>query len=127
MSTCAGINAQGNHCKAKAMQSSAWCFNHSPDHEEARRRRASKGGRRGGRGRPLIEVSELREQLEDLYDGVLSGKTVPKVGAVANQIINTRTRLIETSLKIREQEELEARISELESLLEDKREEAGGW
>src|SRR5215207_9293819 len=127
MASCAGINAQGNRCKTKAMQGSSWCFNHSPDHEEARRQRASKGGRRGGRGRPLVEVAELREQLEELYELVLSGETEPKVGTVLNQVVNTRARLIDTALRAREQEVLEQRVQELEDLLDDKKQKAVRW
>jgi hypothetical protein len=36
---------------------------------------------------------------------------------VVNQILNTRARLIELERRIREQEELEGRLEELESVL----------
>jgi len=59
-------------------------------------------------------VSELKGQLADLYAAVLDGRTEPKVGAVAAQIANVRARLVETELRVREAEELEERISQLE-------------
>jgi hypothetical protein len=59
MARCAGITAAGERCKAEAMPSEQWCWNHHPDHEQARRRRASKGGKRGGRGRPIAELGAL--------------------------------------------------------------------
>ena len=39
------------------------------------------------------------------------------VAAVVNQVINTRTRLIEIERKTREQEELEERLEAIESVL----------
>ncbi len=122
MSRCAGIKADGGRCGAQATRGSEWCIGHDPDKAEARRRRASKGGKRGGRGRPVVEVADLKERLEDLYGGVLAGTTEPKVGAVANQIVNTRARLIETELRIREQQELTERLEELETLMQHQRE-----
>jgi hypothetical protein len=63
-------------------------------------------------------VSELKGQLSDLYAAVLDGTTEPKVGAVAAQIANVRARLVETELRVREAEELEERISQLEQTRE---------
>ncbi len=121
MATCAGIKADGGRCKAQAILNSEWCFNHHPDYEDERRQRAAKGGRRGGRGRPAVEVSELKGQLSDLYASVLDGQVEPKVGAVAAQIANVRARLVETELKVKEQEEMIARIEELELLMDQQR------
>jgi hypothetical protein len=57
---------------------------------------------------------------------VLAGTTDPKVGAVANQIVNTRARLIETELRIREQQELTERLEELETLVQQQKQQEGG-
>src|SRR3712207_7801971 len=46
------------------------CFSHHPDYEAARRRRASKGGKRGGRGRPQAELANIKQRLSDLADDV---------------------------------------------------------
>lgn len=95
MSSCSGITGAGGRCKAIAITGSDYCYAHHPDRADARRRSASKGGKRGGRGRPSVEVSALKVQLSDLYAGVLDGTTEPKVGAVAAQIANVRARLVE--------------------------------
>src|ERR687898_563170 len=87
MSVCSGITAAGDRCKAQAMRNSEWCINHHPDRADLRRRRASKGGRRGGRGRTQHET-------------------------VA---INTRLRALEQERKNKETEDLDARIEALES------------
>ncbi len=118
MGSCSGITEAGGRCKSIAISGSDYCHAHHPDRAEARRRSASKGGKRGGRGRPSTEVSELKGQLSDLYAAVLDGTTEPKVGAVAAQIANVRARLVETELRVREAEELEERISQLEQTRE---------
>ena len=49
------------------------------------------------------------------------GLEIPSgVAAVANQLINTRLRAVEVERKIRETDELEARLEELETLLEQR-------
>ena len=118
MSVCAAIKPDGARCKARAMKGSQWCFNHHPDYSQERQRNASKGGRRGGRGRPGRPDSELHTLLEDLTQRVIDGKLDTSRGAVAAQLINTRIRLLGHELKVREAEELEARIEELEAYIE---------
>ena len=71
MSVCSGIRADGRRCQAQAMRNSEWCINHHPDRGEARRRRASKGGKRGGRGRPIAELGALRDENADIRPGYL--------------------------------------------------------
>jgi hypothetical protein len=70
MGICSAIKANGQWCGGRAIDGSQWCWNHNPAHVEARRRNASKGGRRGGRGRPSAQLSRLQERLEDLADKV---------------------------------------------------------
>ncbi len=114
MGSCSGITEAGGRCKAIAITGSDYCHAHHPGRADARRRSASKGGKRGGRGRPSVEVSELKGQLSDLYAGVLDGTTEPKVAAVAAQIANVRARLVDTELRVKEQDELIGRLEELE-------------
>jgi hypothetical protein len=118
MSSCSGITGAGDRCRAIAIGGSDWCHAHHPDRADVRRRSASKGGKRGGRGRPSVEISELKVQLSDLYAAVLDGTTEPKVGAVAAQIANVRARLVETELRVREVEELEAKLEEMAEAIE---------
>ena len=117
MSVCSGIRADGGRCQAQAMRNSEWCINHHPDQAEVRRCRASKGGRRGGRGRPQHETEAIKVLLEDLTERVLAGDLETGPAAVANQLINTRLRAIEQERKNRETEELAERVEELERRL----------
>ncbi len=114
MARCAAIKPSGERCKAEAMPEAEWCYSHHPDHAEDRRRRASRAGKTGGRGRPATELRDVKALCEDLTDRVLAGSLLPGPAAVANQLINTRLRAIEQERKNKEADELEARIEALE-------------
>src|SRR5215203_2869647 len=121
MSTCSGIKSDGGRCKAQAMRNSEWCINHHPDYEQARRCRASKGGKRGGRGRPIAELGSLRDENADIRRRLLEGELLPHVAAVAVQSINTDIRAVGAALRAREQEELVERLEALEEALEQRK------
>jgi hypothetical protein len=108
----------GGRCKAEAMPEAGWCWNHHPDYEQARRRRASKGGKRGGRARPQAELSDIKRRLSDLADDVLEGRQDKGVAAVASQVLNVYLRAISVETKLKEQFELVERLESLEEGLE---------
>jgi hypothetical protein len=118
MSVCSGIRVDGGRCKAQAMRNSEWCINHHPDQAELRRRRASKGGKRGGRGRPITELASLRDENADIRRRLLEGELLPNVAAVAVQSINTDIRAVGAAMKAREQEEILERLQALEQAQE---------
>ena len=109
-----------------AIRGSEWCPAHHPDYQEQRRRAAKKGGERGGRGRPQAEISSIKTLLANLTDRVLTGDLETGTAAVANQLINTRLRAVEVERKIKETEELEARIEQLEQSKENGKEKRWG-
>jgi hypothetical protein len=117
MALCSGIRADGGRCGAQAMRNSAYCIGHDPDQAEARRRRASKGGKRGGRGRPIAELGGIKHRLSDLADDVLEGHQDKGVAAVASQVLNVYLRAVSVELKAREQTELIERLEALERAL----------
>src|ERR671913_506893 len=114
MSVCSGIIADGGRCKAQAMRNSAFCVGHDPDQAEARRRRASKGGKRGGRGRPQAELGDIKRRLSDLAEDVLEGRQEKGTAAVASQVLNVYLRAVSVELKVQEQRELIERLEALE-------------
>jgi len=118
MARCSGIRADGGRCGAQAIRSSEYCVNHHPDYEDARRRRNSKGGRRGGRGRPVSELARLGARFEELADKVLSGEVERGVGAVAGQLLNGARACVRDALAAREQQELVERLERLEESLQ---------
>jgi hypothetical protein len=87
-----------------------WCFNHDPARADERKRNAS----RAGKSRPNRELSDIKTVLYKLTCRVLSSDIPPGPASVANQLTNTRLRAIDLERRIRDQEELEARIGELE-------------
>jgi hypothetical protein len=105
------------------MRNSAFCIGHDPDQAEARRRRASKGGKRGGRGRPSAELARLQARFEDLAEKVLSGEIERGVGAVAGQLLNGARACVRDGLLAREQEELVSRMEAIEAALEEQKSE----
>jgi hypothetical protein len=127
MSVCSGIRADGGRCKAQAMRNSQWCINHDPEQAELRRSRASKGGKRGGRGRPIAELASLRDENADIRRRLLEGELLPNVAAVAVQSINTDIRAVGAAMKAREQEEVVERLAALEEGLEQNKRGSSRW
>ena len=125
MSLCSGIRNDGGRCKAQATRSSSFCIGHDPEQADARRRRASKGGKRGGRGRPQVELADIKKRLLLLTDSVLDGSQNRASAAVAGQLLNTLIRAVGVELRVREQLDLIGRLEELEAALERQSKERG--
>jgi hypothetical protein len=114
MERCPGTKRDGSPCTVSVEPPQIYCWWHDPANADARQRAASKGGKRGGRGRPQDELAGVKAQLQDLVRDVLAGDLETGRAAVVNQLINTRLRAIELERKIKETDELEARIEALE-------------
>ena len=117
MALCSGIKADGTRCKAQAMRYSEYCLNHDPSRAEENRRRSSKGGKRGGRGRPRVEVTNVKTQLQELADAVRDNEINRADAAVVSQILNVLLRAITIEVQLREQEEFAQRLEALEGAL----------
>jgi hypothetical protein len=117
LAKCSAITRSGERCKGVAIDATGLCYAHHPDHEEDRRRAASKGGKRGGRGRPAVELSDIKHRLEELAEDVLAGRKDRQDAAVAGQLYNYAIRAVSVGLKAKEVEEIEGRLEELEALL----------
>ncbi len=113
MPQCAGIKRDGGRCAVVVGPGQSHCYQHDPARAEDRRRNASKGGRSKGNQR----LAKLDKQLEDLAADALAGEVERGVATVVNQIINSRLRAVEIERKIKEAEELEARLEALEDVL----------
>jgi hypothetical protein len=117
MPKCAGIKRDGGRCAVVVGPGQSHCFAHDPDRADERRRNAARGGRMKGSG----EIADLKKLLANLAADVLDGKVERGTAAVVNQIVNTRARLLEVERKIKEAEELEARLEALEAVLKGRR------
>ena len=118
MAKCSGITQAGTACKGIPIEGSQWCHAHHPDRVDERRRHGSRGGKRGGRGRPQAELSDIKRRLSDLADEVLAGTVNRSAAAVASQVLNVYLRAVSVELKAREQLELIERLEALEEALE---------
>lgn len=114
MGKCTAITRGGDRCRGVAIEGSDYCYAHHPDHEQDRRLAARKGGKRGGRGRPQAELSDVKRRLSDLVNDVLEGRKDRSDAAVAGQLLNTYIRAVGAELKVREQLEVVERLEALE-------------
>ena len=121
MAKCSGITQSGTACRGIPIDGSQWCYAHHPDRSAERRRHGSKGGKRGGRGRPQVEVNNIKVQLQDLVDGVLAGRVERADAVTVGQLLNAYIRAISVELKVREVDELAGRLEELEEVLTQRR------
>jgi hypothetical protein len=123
MPQCAGIKREGGRCAV--VVGGQFCYHHDPDQAQKRKRVAT----RGGKSKPNREIAAIKGLLSDLTDRVLGAEGADPLqtgpASVANQLINTRLRAVELERKVREVDELEARLEELESLLARQKERGG--
>jgi hypothetical protein len=117
MPKCAGIKRDGGRCAVVVGPGQTHCYQHDPARADERRRNASRGGRAKGNG----EIADLKQQLKDLAAGVLCGSVERGRAAVVNQLYNTLIRAIEQERKLRELDELAARLEELERTIEQRK------
>ncbi len=114
MTQCRGFKPNGGQCTLTVEPPNAYCWHHAPERAETRKRAAAKGGR----GRVAGDVKDLRLQLQHLTEWVISGDLETARGAVANQLITTQIKLLEYERKVKELDELEARLEQLEQTRE---------
>jgi hypothetical protein len=110
VSTCTATKRDGSPCTLPSYGSDGLCWAHDPKNAERRRR----GQSRGGKSKPSKELVGIKQRLSNLADDVLEAKVDKGVAAVASQILNVYLRSIELERKIKETDELEARIEALE-------------
>jgi hypothetical protein len=127
MARCAFIKPGGDRCGSIAMKGYDTCYGHRPDLADERQRNASKGGKRGGRGRPQAELAGIKQRLSELADDVLEGRQDKGVAAVASQVLNVYLRAVSVELKVKEQAELLERLEALEEALQPGRKGGRRW
>jgi hypothetical protein len=117
MHRCPGTKRDNLPCTVTVEPPKTYCWWHDPANAEARKQAAIRGGKRGGRGRPSVELDRLATRFEELADKVLSGEIERGQGAVAGQLLNGARACTRDSLAAREQEELVARMEAIEEAL----------
>ena len=127
MNLCSGIKADGGRCQAPAITGSMYCVGHDPTRVAERRRRSSKAGRAGGRGRASAELKRLQHRLEELADQVLGGEIERGDAAIAGQLLGGARACIRDGMAAKEQEELIERLEALEQAEEQRMQERRGF
>jgi hypothetical protein len=127
---CKYLTKAGDQCSRRAIEGYDGCYSHAPEFEPARRAAAKKGGEAGGRGRPArgrsitpgtADLLRLQARFEQLAVHVLSGDIDKGDAAVATQCLNGARACVVASARVRELEEVEARLAALEKDLEPER------
>jgi hypothetical protein len=112
MKKCQAITGKGRRCQRIVGASQSYCYSHDPSRKEERKANAARGGRVKATG----EISRLKVQLKSLADNTLAGEIDRSVAAVCNQIYGTILAAIRTEMKVKEIQEHEERLQELERL-----------
>ena len=115
---CAATTQYGRPCQNPAQSSKVVCWSHDPENAAQRARNARAGGR-AAHSPTSLEIGELKGELRALIREVKDGKVAPGVAAVITQLANTIIRAIEQDRKVRELDEIEERLAELERGADD--------
>jgi hypothetical protein len=113
MPRCVGTKPDGSPCERIVGASQTYCYAHDPANADKRRRDAA----RAGRSTPNAELREVKGLLKKLTQQILSGELQTSSGAIVNQLVNTRLRVIELERKWKEIEQLEGRLEAVEVVL----------
>jgi|SRR5215218_8839134 len=113
MARCSGLKPDGSGCERIVGPYQEFCYAHDPRHREERRTQAS----RAGRGNSYKELREIRRALARLYEDVREGAVDKSVGTALATIANIRLRALSLEKELREVQELEGAVQELESAM----------
>ncbi len=111
---CRATKANGERCKAPATEPNGYCWAHSPEHAEHRRRITSKAGR-GRKHTTTSAVDAVLAELDEVIKLVRSGQTQSREGAVIAQLMNTKLRGLELRMRAVEHEEWGNKLTEIEA------------
>src|SRR5919202_1835818 len=117
MAKCRGTKRDGSQCTQTVEPPQSYCWWHDPENAHKRQRAASKGGR----AKASKLTKDLHDLLEELTTRVVDGTLETSRGAVANQLISTRIRLLDYERRLKELEELEERLQQLEEATQERR------
>ena len=108
-SICRGRKRNGEPCSLSANGPDGFCWAHSPQHAEQRRRMAS----RAGRSKPTAEVHLLKDEIRTLISDVKAGNLDRNDAAAMIQGYRALKDFIELERRVKETEELAAEIAAL--------------
>jgi hypothetical protein len=110
MALCRATKRDGTPCTVAANSPDGYCWAHSPRNAEQRRRAA----RRAGSARPGKEITRMKEAVRVVIAKVEGGELERNSAAVMLQGYRVLKDLLELERKVREQEDVLARLATLE-------------
>ena len=108
-SRCRGVKRDGTDCTLPAKGRDGYCWAHSPQHTEERRKAASKAGR----SRPSTEVRTIKEELKGVIADVRAGDLDRNDASVMIQGYRALKDFISLERQVKETDELAAEIEGL--------------
>jgi hypothetical protein len=114
---CSHTYEDSSQCRRIVSAEQEYCYSHDPQRASERKRNAARGGRAKASG----ELGRVKARLHTLADMVEEGQMDRADAAVISQIWGTYLRAVSVELKAREAEEVERRLEELETLLEQRK------
>lgn len=114
MPQCPGVKRDGGRCTVIVKPPLTHCYQHDPLRAKERRRNASRAGqlRLGGRA-----VRDLKRRISAVVESVLDGTVDRGRAAVAIQGLNALRGALELERRVREADDLEERLAEIERRL----------
>jgi hypothetical protein len=109
LSICRATKANGEPCTLPATGPQGFCWAHSPENAERRRKAASRAARSKGNK----EVAILKAEIKALIADVRSGEVDRNDAAVMVQAYRALKDFIALERQVRETDELAAQIEEL--------------
>ena len=109
---CTATKKDSTPCTLPATGPHGLCWAHDPANADARRR----GQSRGGKGKASRELSAIKRRVSELAEGVIGGDVDRADAAVAGQLYNVVLRAVATEIKVKEVEEIEARLAALDEI-----------
>lgn len=111
MPRCSAFKPDGTPCERIVGASQSYCFSHDPERSDERRRNASKAAK----SKPSRELHDIKAQLQSIADQTIAGELDVRRATASTQALNALLRAVEVERRVREAEELETRLAELEA------------
>ena len=118
MGTCVAARADGLPCRARAQVGSDYCFWHDPSRREDMLEAAKKGGSRKTIELPEVDeltASQARRVLASMVETTLKGELDARTAKAVGY-------LLQIEAKIRESDDMERRLREVEAVFEEAKE-----
>ena len=109
MRRCSGIKPDGGQCTLTVEPPETYCWHHTPDRAEERRRTAS----RAARSRGNKEVAGLKDEIKAVIADVKAGNLDRNDAAVMIQAYRALKDFIALERQVKETDELAAEIEDL--------------